>query len=93
MTVQTIELSAIQYFLWVLRNLNVSVVNSCLHISYLVPSQDLQQPFFFSRDAASALTRMSLKLLAIPSQIIDTFSPFHILFLLLIVGIFQIAQF
>ena len=53
-----------QYSLWVLKDLNVSVETTCLHISLLVPPHDLQEPFFFSRGAAFAFTRISLKLLA-----------------------------
>ena len=51
-----------QYSLWVVKDLNVLVVTTCLHISHLVPPHDLQQPFFFSRGATFALTRMSFKL-------------------------------
>ena len=64
----------IQYYLWVLKDLNVSVVTTCLHISHLVPPHDLQQPFFFSRGATFALTRMPFKLLALLNPIIGTFS-------------------
>ena len=57
------NLGLMQYSLWVL-NLNVSVFITCLHISHLVPSHDLQQPSFFSRGATLALARKSLKFLA-----------------------------
>ena len=53
------------YSLWVLKDLNVSVLTTCLHISHLVPPHDLQEPFFFSSGAAFALTRISFKLLAL----------------------------
>ena len=51
-----------QYSLWVVKDLNVLVVTTCLHISHLVPPHDLQQPFFFSRGATFGLKRMSFKL-------------------------------
>ena len=63
-----------QYSLWVLKDLNVSVVTTCLHISHLVPPHDLQQPFFFSRGAIFALRRMAFKLLALLNPIIGIFS-------------------
>ena len=63
-----------QYSLLVLKDLNVSVVTTCFHISYLVPPHDLQQPFFFSRGATFALTRMSFKLVALLNPIIGIFS-------------------
>ena len=73
------NLGLMQYSLWVL-NLNVSVFITCLHISHLVPSHDLQQPSFFSRGATLALTRKSLKFLAFLNQITVTFwKTFHVL--------------
>ena len=53
-----------QYFLWELKDLNVSVATSCLHISYVIPPNDLQQPFLFSRGATFDLSRTSFKRLA-----------------------------
>ena len=61
----TVQSGLIQYSLWVLKDLNVSVVTTCLHISHLVPPHDLQEPFFFSRGATFALTRISFKHLAL----------------------------
>ena len=37
-------LGFIEYYLCVLKDLNVSVVKTCLHISLLVPPHGLQQP-------------------------------------------------
>ena len=62
-----------QYSLWVLRDHNVSVV-TCLHILQLVPPHDLQKPFFSSRGAIFAITRISFKLLALLNPIIGTLS-------------------
>ena len=67
-------LSLMQYSLWLLKDLNVSVVTTCLHISHLAPPHDLLQPFFFSRGATFTLTRMSFKLLALLNPIVETFS-------------------
>ena len=64
----------IQYSLFVLKDLNASVVTTCLHISHLVPLHGLQQPFFFSRGATFALTRISFKLFAVLNPIMGTFS-------------------
>ena len=54
----------LQYSLWVLKDPNVSVVTSYFHILHLVHPHDLQEPFFFSRGAIFALTRIYFKLLA-----------------------------
>ena len=59
-----------QYYFWVLKDPNVSITTTCLHISHLVPSRDMQQPFF----SRGAITRMPLKLLALLNLIIGTFS-------------------
>ena len=67
-------LGLMQYFLLAVKDLNVSVVTACLHISHLVPPSDLQQPFFFLRGPSFALTRMSFKVLAFLNPIIVTFS-------------------
>ena len=63
-----------QYSLWVLKGVNVSVVTTCLHISHLVHPHDLQEPFFFSRDATLTLTRILFKLLAILNPTIGILS-------------------
>ena len=63
-----------QYFLWVLKDLIVSLLTTCLHISHLVPPPDLQEPFFFSRGATFALTRISFKLLALLNPTIGILS-------------------
>ena len=55
----------IQYSLWVLKDLDVSVVTTCLHISHLVPPHHLPELFSFSRGSTFALTRISFKLLAL----------------------------
>ena len=55
----------VQYSLWVLKDLNVSVVTTCFHFSHLVLPHDLHEPFFLSRGATFALTRLSFKLLAL----------------------------
>ena len=84
----------IKYSPWVLKDLNVSVVTRCLYISHLVCTNDLQQPFFFSRGATFAITRISFKLLALLNQIIGIFSKtFHVLCQVLIVSVFQIVHF
>ena len=67
-------LDLIQYSRCVLKDLNASVVITCLYISHLVPPHGLQQPFFFSRGATFALTRISFKLFALLNPIIGTFS-------------------
>ena len=67
-------LSLMQYSLWVLRDLNISVVSTCLYILHLVPPHDLQQPFLFSRGATFCLTRLSFKFLALLRPITRIFS-------------------
>ena len=54
-----------QYYLWVLKDVDISVVITCLHISHLVPPRDLQEPMFILRGATFALTRISFKRLAL----------------------------
>ena len=71
-TVQVIWLNA--YSLWVLKDLNVSVATTCLHISHLVPPHDLREHFFFSRGTNFALTRISFKLLALLNPTIGILS-------------------
>ena len=51
----------IQYSLGVLKDLNVSVVTTRLHISHVEPPHDLKHPFFFTRVATFALTRISFR--------------------------------
>ena len=63
-----------QYYLWALKDQNVSVVTTCFHILQPVPPHDLQQPFFCSRGATFALAKISLKRLAFLIPIIGTFS-------------------
>ena len=59
---QQFKLSGLmQYCLWVLKDLNVSVVTECLHILHLISSHNLQQPFFFSRGATFTLKRLLSK--------------------------------
>ena len=85
-TIQVIWLNAI--FFWTLKDLNVS---TCLHIFYLLPLHDLQQPFFFfKRCFISSHCNVfqhfsSSKKLQKPSQ-----KPFHVYCLVLIVSVFQI---
>ena len=62
-----------QFCFSVLKYLNVLVVRTCLHMLHLVPSGDLQQLFFFLREATLAVTSMSFMLLAHPNLIIGTF--------------------
>ena len=58
----TIKLSGlIQYSLCVLKDLNVSVVTTCLHITHVVPPHDLQHLFFFTTGTTFALTRISFR--------------------------------
>ena len=73
-----------QYSLWVLKDLNVLVVTSCLHISNLVPLHDLQEVFFFSTGATIALRRISFKLLV---------QRFNVLCQELMESVFQIVHF
>ena len=54
-----------QYYPWVLKDVNVLLVTTCLHISHLLAPHDLREPFFFSRRATMALTRISFKLLGL----------------------------
>ena len=62
---QQFKLSGLmQYSLWVLKDLNVSLVTTCVHISHRIPPRDLMEPFLFSRGATFALTRLSFKRLA-----------------------------
>ena len=49
------------YSLWVLKDLNVSVVTEFLHILHLISPHNLQQPFFFSRGATFTLERLLSK--------------------------------
>ena len=51
----------IQYSLCVLKDLNVSVVTTCLHITHVVPPHDLQHLFFFTTGTTFALTRISFR--------------------------------
>ena len=71
-------LGLMQFYLWILKDLNVSVITTCLHIFQQVPSHDLQEAFFFSR-GTFALTRISFKFLALlntPVGISKTFPRF-----------------
>ena len=62
-----------QYSPWVLKDVNVSVVITLLHILYLALPHNLQQSFFFSRVATFALTRNASKPLALLNPVIETF--------------------
>ena len=71
-------LGLMQFYLWIVKDLNVSVITTCLHISHQVPSHDLQEAFFFS-GGTFALTRISFKFLALlntPVGISKTFPCF-----------------
>ena len=82
-----------QHTLWVLKNLNASLVTTSLHISHLLPPHDLQEPFFFSSSATFALTRISFKLLALLNPTIGILSKnFPCSLLLLTVSVFQIIH-
>ena len=67
-------LGLMQCSLWVLKDLNLSVAATYLHISHLKPLHDLQQPLFFLRGVNLVLRRMLFKLLAHLNPIIGTFS-------------------
>ena len=67
-------LSLMQYSLQVLRDLNISVVSTCLYILHLVLPHDRQQPFLFSRGATFCLTRLPFKFLALLRPITLIFS-------------------
>ena len=43
------------------------IIKIIVHISHLVHPYDLQEPFFFSRSATFALTRISFKALLSPT--------------------------
>ena len=67
-------LGLMQYSFWALKDKNIVLVTTCLHLLYLVPPHDLQQPFFFSRGATFALIRMSFKFFTFLNPIIGIFS-------------------
>ena len=84
-----------QSSLLVLKDLNVSVVTTCLHVSQLVPPDDLQQSFF-SKDyfATFALTRMSFKVLVLLNPIIGIISKtYHVFCQVLVVSAVLILNF
>ena len=54
-------LGLMKYSLWVLKDLNVSLVTTWVHISHRIPPHDLMEPFLFSRGATFALTRLPFK--------------------------------
>ena len=66
-------LRLIEYSPWVLKDLNVSVVTRCWHISQLLFAWSTTASLFFPRKTALALTRLSFKILAPQDPITGTF--------------------